>query len=306
MADKKNFLLVFMGYVIWGVQPLYWNMMGHMDPMFNLAFRILWAMVFTVGILAVTKRLPEYGALFRDKQKMKYIIPAAVFLLLDWGFFIYAVQAGHVLDTSLGYYMGPFVVFGIGRLVFKEKLSRLVIIAMILASLGVLFNIVYNVVQHGQFPMLSILLAFLFAIYGMFKRFAQVDSVVSIAAETTMMAPLAILFLLFFRLDAVASRGVTDHLLLVGAGVVTALPMMLYSLGVLKLPFVMLGFMQYISPTLSLICGLFLGEPLTIDKLVTFLFIWAGLAVYMTSVVREEKQRRAQNGAQEKAAQKAT
>lgn len=289
--DKKSVLTVALGYAIWGVQSLYWNLLGHMDPMFNLAFRILFSVVFTVGILALTKRLAALKAVFFNKQKMKFLAPAALFLLLDWGVFIFAVQTGHVLDTSLGYYMGPFVVFFIGMIVFGEKQSRLVRVAMLLALLGVVFNIVYSIVQHGSFPVLSILLACLFAIYGMFKKYAQVDSVVSIAAETIMMAPLAILFLLFFRTDMLATRSVTDWLLLMGAGVVTSVPMLLYSLGVLRLPFVMLGFMQYISPTLGMLCGLFLGETMTVDKLVTYIFIWAGLIVYTTAVIREEREK---------------
>lgn len=287
--DKRSVLLVFSGYVIWGLQPLYWSSLAHMDSMFILGFRILWAVVFTVGILAVTKRLKELKSILFNWQKMKFLIPAALFLLLDWGVFIVAVQTGHVLDTSLGYYIAPFVVFGIGIIIFKERPTKTVLIGMLMALLGVLFNIIYNVVKYGKFPILSILLSLLFAIYGMLKKYAQVDSVVSIAAETLLMAPLAILFLLLFQRDAIASCTASDHLLLIGAGVITALPMILYSLGILKLPFIMLGFMQYISPTLSLISGLFLGEALTIDKTVTFLFIWAGLTIYLTALLRAEK-----------------
>lgn len=287
--DKKSVLLVFLGYVIWGLQPLYWDLMGHMDPMLNLCFRILWAVVFSISILAVTKRLPELTAVFKNKQKMKFLVPATLFLLLDWGIFIYAVQTGHVLDTSLGYYMAPFVVFALGMLVFKEQPKPLILVAIGLAVIGVVFS----AIQYGSIPVISLVLSFLFAVYGALKKFAQVESVVSIAAETIMMAPLAILFLLFFRMEGLAATSVSDHLLFIGSGVVTALPMMLYSLGVIKLPFVMLGFMQYISPTLSLLCGLLMGERVTQDKLVTFLFIWAALAVYMFAMVMEERKKKA-------------
>ncbi|MDR1619933.1 MAG: EamA family transporter RarD [Clostridiales bacterium] len=286
--DKKSVLQVALGHVMWGILPLYWAMLAHMDPMFNLACRICWAVAVTVGVLAATKKLPPYKAVFVDKQKMKYLIPAAVFLLLDWGVFIYAVQSGHVLDTSLGYYMGPFVVFAIDMLVFKEKHGKHTLIAMLLVLIGVAFFVVYNVIQYGRFPMLSILLSCLFAIYAMLKKFAQVDSVVGIAAETTMMLPLALVFLIVFRGADVAALTFGDHLLLIGAGVVTAVPMMLYSVGVIRLPFAMLGFMQYISPTLSLLCGLLLGETVTPDKLVALLFIWAGIGLYMYAAIKEE------------------
>ncbi|MDL2257769.1 EamA family transporter RarD [Eubacteriales bacterium OttesenSCG-928-K08] len=289
--DKKSFLLILGGYVFWGLQPLYWKTIGATSAMFNLSCRIIWAMIFTVGLLAATKRLPEIKALFKNKEKMKFIVPAAILLLLDWGVFIYAVQAGHVLDTSLGYYMGPFVVFALGMLVFKEKPAPLTLVAMGLAVVGVAASVIY----YGQFPILAVALAFLFSVYGALKKFAQVDSLLSIAVETIIMVPFALAYLIFVGTGEPGGMGelsVGYHLLLVGSGIVTALPMVLYSLGVLKLPFVMLGFMQYISPTLSMICGLFLGEQITPDKLVTFIFIWAGLILYSITVVREEKKKR--------------
>jgi len=254
--------------------------------MLTLVMRIIWSAVLTTCILAVTKRLSELKALFGDRNKMKFLAPAMLFLLADWGVFIYAVQTGHVLDTSLGYYMTPFVVFALGMIVFKEKPTVLTLIAMSLALTGV----AVSTIHYGRFPLISVALSFLFAIYGAIKKFVQVESVLSIAAETIMMTPLCVAFLLLspIRGDLASSTSI-DHLLFIGAGIVTALPMLLYSFGVLKLPFVMLGFMQYICPTLSLFCGLFMGESITPDKLVSFSFIWAALAVYVVSVLRAGK-----------------
>lgn len=288
--EKKYVLLVTSGYVIWGVQPLFWGLMGYIDSMLTLAMRVIWAAVFAVCILAATRRLPELKALFKDKSKIKFLAPAMLFLLADWGLFIYAVQAGHVLDTSLGYYMAPFVIFALGMVVFKEKPNALMLIAISLAVIGVAIS----AIQYGRFPLISVALSLLFAIYGAIKKFAQVESVLSIAAETIMMIPMALAFLLISPIgrNGLVQSTAIDHLLFVGAGVITALPMMLYSLGVLKLPFVMLGFMQYISPTLSLFCGLLMGETITPDKLVTFAFIWAALTVYIISVLLQEKKKR--------------
>jgi chloramphenicol-sensitive protein RarD len=288
--EKKSVLLTASGYIIWGVQPLYWGLMGHIDSMLNMVMRIIWAAVFTTCILAVTRRLPELKELFGNKRKMKFLAPATLFLLADWWLFIYAVQSGHVLDTSLGYFMGPFVVFALSMAVFKEKPNFLMLIAMSLAFTGV----AVSAIHYGRFPLISVALSFLFAIYGAIKKFAQVESVLSITAESMMMTPLAVAFLLLTPIGrTLASNTFTDHLLFVGAGIVTALPMMLYSLGVLKLPYVMIGFMQYIAPTLSLFCGLLMGETITPDKLVTFVFIWAALLVYVVAVLLEEKKKRA-------------
>ena len=286
--EKKSVLLTASGYIIWGVLPLYWGLLSHIDSMLTMIMRIIWSAVFTTGILAVTRRLPELKALLGNKQKIRVLVPAILFLLADWWLFIYAVQSGHILDTSLGYFMSPFVVFALGMTVFKEKTNILMLIAMSLAFTGVAISAIH----YGRFPLISVALSFSFAIYGAIKKSVRIESVLSIAAETTMMTPLAVAFLLFSPIGrTVASNTLTDHLLFAGAGIATALPMMLYSLGVLRLPYVMLGFMHYISPTLSLFCGLFMGETITPDKLVTFAFIWAALALYVVSVALEEKKK---------------
>jgi len=292
--EKKSVLLTMSGYIMWGILPLYWGLMGHINSMITMAMRIIWAAVFTTGLLAVTRRLPELTALFGNKQKIRFLVPAMLFLLVDWWLFIYAVQSGHILDTSLGYFMGPFVVFALSIVVFKEKPNFLMLIAMSLAFTGVAIS----AVRYGRFPLISVALSFSFAIYGAIKKSVRVEGVLSIAAETIMMTPLAVAFLLFSSIGGtLAFNTFTDHLLFAGAGIATALPMALYSRGVLKLPYVMLGFMQFIAPTLSLLCGLFMGETITPDKLVTFAFIWAALAVYVVSVVLEEKSSRKRRGA---------
>ncbi len=289
-VDKKSMILVVGGYLIWGVQPLYWGMMGHMDSLFVMACRILWAVVFTVAVMAYTKRLPELKALFRDKKRMRYLAPASLFLLIDWAVFIVAVQAGHVLDTSLGYYMNPLAIFLLSIVLFKEKCGKMELMAIALAVAGV----VVSAVQYGKVPVISLILAVDFAIYGALKKYAKVEPLLSIAAETIMMAPLAIVFILFFRMgdNGIAAVSFTDQLLLIGSGVVTAMPMILYSRGVNSLPFLLMGFIQYLSPTLSLLCGLLMGEQLSPDKLVSFLFIWAGLILFSISIVLAERKRR--------------
>ncbi len=286
---KKDVFVVFLGYAIWGVQPLYWALLAHMDSLFVMCGRVVWALVFALGVLALTKRLPELKALFKDKARMKYLAPATVFMAVDWTLFIVAVQTGHVMDTSLGYYLSPFVAFAFSVVIFKEKPNKLMLIAMVLAMLGVLVS----VVGYGSVPVIAIVLMFATNIYAMLKRFAKVEPVVSIAAETAMMLPFSMLFVAFFRMGAngMAALRLIDIFLLVGSGILTAVPMMLYAVGVLKLPFFMLGFMQYVSPTLSLICALFMGEKFTPEKVLMFAFIWAGMALYTYAIVKQERKK---------------
>lgn len=285
--NKKNVLLVLCGYLLWGVQPLFWALFTETDSLFLLASRIVWSVVFCLVVLAFRKELPKVLAVLKDKKTMRYLIPASLFLLLDWGLFIWAVQSGHVLDTSLGYYMGPLIVFSLSIFMFHEKCGKWQIVAIAFAVAGVLIS----VIQYGRFPWLAIVLSMAFAIYGMFKKYAQADPLVSITVETLLMLPLALLFVVFFRMgdNGMASVDWKLQLLFIASGAVTAMPMILYSIGVVNLPFYMLGFFQYISPSISMICGLLMGETLSMDKLITFLFIWTGLAIFSLSTLKKNK-----------------
>ena len=288
---KKSLLLVLACYFIWGFQPLYWVLLEHTDSYFLMAARVLSGALVSLLFLAIQGRLAELAALFRSKATMKYLVPAAFLLLADWAVFLIAVQNGHVLDTSLGYFMGPLVVFLLSVFLFKERCSPLKAAAIGLSVLGV----AVSALKFGRFPAVSLVLALDFSIYGAVKKYVHVEPVLSIAAETLIMSPLALLYILCFRMGAngVAALTGTDLLLLLGAGVVTVVPMMLYSHGVNDLPLMMMGFFQYLSPTLSMFCGFLMGESLSPDRLTSFIFIWCALAVFSLAVIREERERKA-------------
>lgn len=297
--DRKCLLALLASYILWGCQSLYWSLLSAMDSMFILACRIIWAALLLALLLMLQKRIPELAAVLKDKRTMRYLAPATLFLLVDWGVFIWAVQAGHVLDVSMGYYMMPLVVFLTGILLFRERCTPLQFIAIGIAAAGVFFSIL----RYGGFPVVSVILSFAFAIYAALKRYAKVEPVISICAESLMLTPLALLYILFFGMGTggMASVTVARQVLLVLSGVVTALPMILYSVGVNNLPFYVLAICQYISPTIGIFCGLFLGETLTEDKLVTFLFIWAALILFtIATAMQEKKHKQAQLAADTK------
>ncbi|MBO5394934.1 MAG: EamA family transporter RarD [Clostridia bacterium] len=287
---KKSLLLVLACYFIWGFQPLYWVLLEHVESYFLMAARVLSGALVSVIFLAVQGRLAELSALFRNKSAMKYLAPAAFLLLADWAVFLIAVQNGRVLDTSLGYFMGPLVVFLLSVFLFKEKCSPLKVVAIALSVLGVAIS----AVKYGRFPVVSLVLALDFSIYGAVKKYVHIEPVLSIAAETIIMSPLALLYILFFRTGAngVAALTGVDLLLLLGAGVITVVPMMLYSHGVNDLPLMMMGFFQYLSPTLSMVCGFLMGESLSPDRLISFIFIWAALVIFSLAIIREERHRK--------------
>lgn len=286
--NRKNLMLVLAGYVLWGVLPLYWHQLANVNPLLVLANRIVWSAVFTVIVLAAAKRLKELKAMLFNKRVMKLLIPATVAITLNWGIFIWAVGQNRVVEASLGYYMNPLMVFFVGTLVFKERCGRLELLALLCAAAGVLFS----TVQYGEFPLISVLLAALFAIYGMFKKMAGVDGFVSVSVETIFLTPFALLFLLVWPGATAAMQSVTtlETVLLVLAGVMTAIPLILYSQGVNNIPFLTMGFLQYISPTLMLFLGiLVMGEEFSVSKAISFSFIGLGLILYTIGLARRER-----------------
>ena len=254
-------------FLFWGFQPLYWflctNLCGQIDTFFLMACRITWAAVCCLCILKVQGKLPQ----------------------------LWAVQNGRVLECSLGYYIQPLVVFALGAVIFKEKMSwrHFIIIAIVVVG------IVLSTSGFGGVPYVTIALALMFAVYAAIKKSLTIDSIVSTSAEILMMVPVALLFILLFRMgdDGMGSMTVLKQLLMIGGGLVTGLPMVFYAIGVRYLPLMTTGICQYISPSLSIVCGAIMGESLTHEKLVSFLFIWAGVILYVMNTVYEEKRKKA-------------
>ena len=282
-------------FLLWGFQPLYWYMCtalcGEIDTFFLMACRITWAAVCCLCILKVQGKLPQLWAVFKDKQVLKREIPASVLLFGDWMVYLWAVQNGRVLECSLGYYIQPLVVFALGAVIFKEKMSwrHLVIIAIVIVGIAL------STSGFGGIPYVTIALALMFAVYAAIKKSLTIDSIVSTTMEIIMMVPVALLFILFFRMgdNGMASLTVVRQLLLMGSGVVTAVPMLFYAIGVRNLPLMTTGICQYLSPTIAIFCGMIMGESLTKEKLISFCFIWAGVILYTLNSVYEEKKRKA-------------
>ena len=286
---KKGIPTLLLCFFIWGFQSLYWYICGEWDTYFLLACRIIWAAVCCLCILWAQGKLPQLLEVFRDKNILKREIPASIFLLADWGVYLWAVQNGRVLECSLGYYIQPIVVFILGAVIFREKVSwrHIVILAVVVVGIALSTD------GFNGIPYVTILLAVCFAIYAAIKRSLRIDSVVSTSAEIVMMVPLALLFILFFRMGDTGMASITPlrQLMLLGAGVVTAMPMVLYSVGVKYLPLMTAGFCQYLSPTLAIVCGMIMGEYLTAEKLRSFYFIWAGVLLYCLNTVYEERKK---------------
>ena len=285
----KSLASLLLCYIIWGMQPLYWDLLEGFNSMFILCCRIVMCMAFTWIFLACTGKTRELLAAFRNPQLMKYLAPAALFLCFDWALFNWSVANGHVLDVALGYYMNPMVIFITGITLFREKGSVLEFAAVAVACAGVIIS----AIGYGSFPLVSVLCAVSWPAYATVKKAAHADPMISMSVESTLLAPFALIASIVFFPGTGGWADITlaNTLLLILTGVITAAPIILYTVGVNGMPFKVVGILQYLSSTISFICGfLFMGEEVTRSKLVMFGFIIAGLILFTIGSFRRQKE----------------
>jgi len=290
MEIKKSSVTVcLLCYVIWGSLAAYWNLLLGVNSMLILSARVVFAFVFTFGPLLIAGRLHVFIDIIKDKATMLYLAPASVLIIFNWGIYIWAVNSGRILDASLAYYMNPLINFVFATLVFREKATRLQIAAIALAFTGVLIS----VIAYGSFPYVSLILALSFAGYGVIKKKAHYDPVAGVAVESLLLTPFALAFCLLFMADNIKAVSGAEALLLIGGGLVTVIPLVLYSLAVNETPYIIVGFFQYISPSIQMIYGLVRGETLSEARLFSFVFIGLGLIVFSIAVVINHKKSKA-------------
>ncbi len=276
-------------YLLWGVLPAYWKRLGAVPPLEVLSNRVLWSVLVTVAGLAALGRLGDLRAAFRSPRERNGLAAASVFIALNWGLFIWAVQANHIVETSLGYYLNPLINAALGVALFRERLAPAQVAAIALAALGVGVQIV----AYGGVPWVALALAGTFTGYGVAKKRTAVPALASLAFETAILVPLALAWLAFGVATpggALASGDATTRALLVASGPITATPLVAFAAAARRLPFTVLGLFQYVSPTLSLGLAVWAyGEPFTHAHLASFVCIWLALALFTASAWRSRK-----------------
>jgi len=285
LTKRRGILIGLASYVLWGIMPLFWKLLDHVDSLEILAHRMLWSAVFLVPICLFARRAVFFN-LFRERRAVLLLLGAGLISVFNWGIFIFAIITGHILQTSMGYFINPLMSIAVGMLFFKEKLSPVQKIALILATAGVLFF----TFDYGSFPWLSIALAASFAGYGALKKFGGYPALPALAVESSLVAPLAVAYIVvtifspehaFLAMDASSaftSASLMTSILLICGGILTFIPLLLFSEAVNVIPLSWMGFMQYIAPTISLLIGVFIfSEPFTFAHAVCFGLIWLGL-----------------------------
>ncbi|MEB6059934.1 EamA family transporter RarD [Staphylococcus pseudoxylosus] len=282
---KKGIIFAFGAYFLWGILPIYWGLIDDIGAFEILAFRIVLSMIFMLFIVILTKNTAPFKRdiqrLFTNPIQLIAIIAAGYVITINWGTFIWAVTNGHVLQSSLGYYINPLVSILLALIFLKERFNKLEWIAIGLAVVGVL----YMTLKIGVFPGISLLLAGSFGIYGLIKKLVPIDAISSITIECIVTAPAGFIYLWYIWHQGGLTFGMNvSSFWLLFSGAVTAVPLILFSAGARRIPLSLTGFIQYIGPTLMFLIGIFLfKEPFDLDQLITFIFIWVGIIIYSIS-----------------------
>ena len=294
--QKRGILNAIIAYTMWGVYPLYWWLLQSIGAIEILINRMLWSFITLLIVIILLRRTTSLkwaiSSLLANKKKLALLIASAIFLSTNWFIFTFSVVAGRILEASLGYFINPIVSILIGVIILKEKLNRYQTIAVLIASIGVL----YLTIMYGSFPWISLILAFSFGFYGFAKKLIQMDSFFSIFLETTLMLPISAFLFTSWLINGTSTflqPNASYILLLVGAGFMTMSPLYFFSRAASELPLKTLGFLQYIGPTLQMMVAIFItGEDFSTQRLIAFGFIWIACLLFSTSHILIKKSNR--------------
>jgi len=284
-------VLAVAAFVIWGLFPLYFKLVSHISALEILSNRIVWAAVCLFLLLFILKQWQDVIAIVSDRKKITYLIISALLIVTNWGVYIWSINTNNIIEASLGYYINPLVNILLGFVLLKEKLRQLQWLAVLLAVVGVTIQLL----TFGKVPWIALALAFSFGLYGFVHKNINVGSVPSLFIETVVLLPLALIFLGFldYKNTGPVIWPLNDWLLLMLAGPVTIIPLLLFTGAAKRLNYSTLGFLQYIAPSILFLLALFLyGEPFSLSKLVTFIFIWGALFLLTIDMLKDQRSKR--------------
>ena len=277
-------------YTIWGLVPLYWKLLTHVPAIQVLGHRIVWSLAVLIMLVAVLRRGSGRTALASVSRRVVGLYAIAAGLIaVNWFLYIYAVNAGFIVETSLGYYITPLVNVLFGVLFFHERMRPAQWVSIALATTGV----VQLTFAYGALPWIAFGLAASFGSYGLAKKKAPLDPVEGLTLETAILAPIAILYLVILHRageGAFLRTGAISDALMIGGGVVTTVPLLLFAAAVRTVPLSVIGILQYVGPTLQFLLGVFVyDEPFSHSQLIGFSIVWAALAIYAGDSLRARR-----------------
>jgi len=284
---RRALLAGLAGYLIWGVSPLYFQLVGFASALEIVAHRVVWSLPMLFAVLLVAGKLRSALRAIADPKVFFTMLATAALISVNWLLFVQAVNTGQVLQASLGYYINPLMSVAVGVVILREPLGPWRIAAIVLASLGVLNQII----AVGEVPWISLTLAVTFTAYGYLRKIASVDGRVGLFWETAFILPFALGALIWMGLEGQSHflDSPAKATLLIVAGLVTIVPLLLYIIGARGLRLSTMGLLQFTAPSLQFAIGVMSGEPFTPAHMVTFGLIWAGVATFTWSQLRRER-----------------
>ena len=276
-------LYSFTAFTIWGILPLYWKALAEVPSPQLMAHRVLWSFVFVLVVVLLKKRWKQTVVFMSTRRTWLACAFSAFFIGANWFIYVWAVTSGHVVESSMGYFITPLVSVVLGIVFLREKLGFWKSFSLFFAFGGVL----YLTVMYGRFPWIALTLAALFGTYGLLRKIARVDSLTGLFFETAILSPLCFAYLVIQQTrgsGVIGDASFTTYLLLVFSGVVTAAPILFFAHGTRRIPLYMVGFIQYIAPTLQLILGVFVfKESFGTVHRISFGLIWFALLLFSLS-----------------------
>jgi chloramphenicol-sensitive protein RarD len=276
-------------YSLWGLFPLYFPLLKPSGGLEIVAHRVLWSLLFIGLLLTVVRRWSHVRALVTDRRRLLVLTGAAVLIAANWLVFVYGVNSGHVVETSLGYFINPLVSVLLGVVVFGERLRVLQWVAVGIAAVAV----AVLTIDYGRLPWIALSLAGSFALYGLMKKIVRTEAAPGLFVETLLVAVPAIVVLAVLHGDGegtFGNEGAGHAVLLLGSGVATAVPLLLFAAAARRIPLSTVGLLQYLTPLMQLAIGVFVyDEPMPPARLAGFAIVWLALAVFTADMLRHAR-----------------
>jgi chloramphenicol-sensitive protein RarD len=267
-------------YALWGFFPIYWKMLHNVSALQVIGHRIAWSFVLLIVVILLTKQWRDFRAAALAPKVIGIYAIAGVLLTINWLIYVWGVNSGFIVETSLGYFINPLISVLLGVLFLRERLRAMQWVPIGLASIGV----IYLTLTYGRLPWIALSLAFSFGIYGLVKKLAPLGSLYGLTLETALVFPIALLYLVFVGFHGTGSflqGGLLTDILLIGTGAVTSIPLLMFASAARQIPLTMIGVLQYIAPTLQFLIGVFLyHEPFDQSRLIGFSFVWLALIIF--------------------------
>lgn len=276
---------IILAYTIWGLGPFYYKFLQEIPTFEMLCLRVIFGSFFLVILVYVMKNFKNFIKIYKNKKLMLALTLTSMLIGFNWSLYLWAINNNHVMETSLGYFTTPLILIFCGIVFLKEKLTKLKMIAVLLTICAVS----YNIIAFRGFPWISITLAISFAIYTVLRKKIPIDSQSGLLFETILLVPVAIIYLVYIEYHStinISNNSIILDLLIIGAGVLTVIPLIFLHKATLRLNLTTIGFFQYINPTLALLTAIFMyHEPFTKTQIITFTLIWIALILSIADSV---------------------